>query len=84
MRHWNARSRVVRVLVELISALNNIDHNILLNRLRQRCDIQTHALYWIDSYKFANRKRHVVIGQAFHMSTIWIDPGAYTFKCLIL
>lgn len=59
----DSRQEVVLVLLDLSSAFDTIDHDVLLDRLRSRYGIKGTALNWFRSY-LANRTQSVRIGDS--------------------
>ena len=59
----DSRQKVVLVLLDLPSAVDTIDHDVLLDRLRSRYGIKRTALNWFRSY-LTNRTQSVRIGDS--------------------
>ena len=59
----DSRQEVVPVLLDLSSAFDTIDHDVLLDRLRSRYGIKGTALNWFRSY-LTNRVQSVRIGDS--------------------
>ncbi len=55
---------VMLLLLDLSAAFDTIDHDILLNRLSERCGIQGMALKWMKSY-LSNRYQKVKINDSY-------------------
>ena len=72
------RSDVVLVLLDLSAAFDTVDHQILLQRLRDRCGIHGDALAWCKSY-LCDRRQSVVIGDnvsATHVMDCSVPQGS--------
>ena len=78
LRAIDQRSDVVLVLLDLSAAFDTVDHQILLQRLRDRCGVHGDALAWCKSY-LCDRRQSVVIGDnvsATHVMDCSVPQGS--------
>ena len=74
LRSLDARQGVILVMLDLSAAFDTIDHDILLNRLRARLDVDGTALRWLREYH-TGRTQVTVINHS-HSSPFQLDFGA--------
>ena len=78
LRAVDRRSDVVLVLLDLSAAFDTVDHQILLQRLRDRYGVHDDALSWCSSY-LSDRRQSVAIGDkvsATRVTTCSVPQGS--------